>query len=241
MKKIFNIYQNFVIIIIGDNMDWVERKRKESELMFEKMKKFYRIPEKYKDAADLFYKDDKPKEKKLKLKKNKILKDTVDAWNKVYEEMQYKVPKEIGEELEKLFSDEDYVLGIHRTNLYVDQIQKLIFTNGLKNRSTEYSSTVQRFHHFPTMLQEIMYCDYYKISQGCVIVRLPKEQKLPIYFVNNGQYYILPEYIYGYIEVEDFEMKRFIKNPGYTDIHNYDPAGLLYDDDLIQDANRRKK
>lgn len=222
-------------------MDWVERKRKESELMFEKMKKFYRIPEKYKDAADLFYKDNKFKKMKLKMGQDKMLKGLVDDWNKIYEEMQYKVPKEIGEELEKLFSDEDYVLGIHRTDLYVDQIQNWVFTNGLKNRSTEYSSTVQEFSHFPLMLHEIMYCNYYKNSQGCVIVRLPKDQKLPIYFVNDGQYYILPEYIYGYIEVEDFEMKRFIKNPGYTDIHNYDPAGLLYDDDLIQAENWRKK
>lgn len=67
------------------------------------------------------------------------------------------------------------------------------------------------------------------MSQGCVIVKLPKQASLPIYYKKDEIFYILPEYIYGHIEVEDKQIKTFTKNPFYTDIHDYDSNGLFYD------------
>ena len=54
----------------------------------------------------------------------------------------------------------------------------------------------------------------------------------PIYFNNNGQVRLLPEFIYGYVPVYDnYVCGEIIRNPNYRDTHEYENDGLIYDTD----------
>jgi len=224
----------------GDNMSWIDIRRKEDEIKFHEMKNLYRIPEKYRDASLIYFKNNIEAKIKLKSKKYIILKELIDDWNEIYEDMQYKFPRELGEELERNFSDENFVFGIHRTDLNIEQIKNEIFTKGLKNRSNEYTSTVQTFKSFPLMLREIIYCNNYKNSQGCVLLKLPKDCELPIYYMEDNNYYILNEYIYGYIKIDDNRVTKFILNPNYKNEHNYESQGLIYDE-ILENESKKKR
>jgi hypothetical protein len=206
------------------NMDLYEKIKYENDLLFTKMATKYKIPLKYKDSSQIFFKN---KISKLKIYSNKYkeLKNIIDDYNDMYEEVQYKFPKKTGEVLEKIFEDKESILGIHRTNLTNKQIEEKIFTYGLKNRSLEYTTTIQTSKSFPFILNEIKNASGYKNSNNCVIVVLPKEQKLPIYYELNSEFYLLPEYILGYINVDDLNLNI---NPNYKAIHDYDTNNLFY-------------
>lgn len=194
--------------------------------------KMYEIPKKYQDSSLIFFKNKWISKIKINQKKFRGVKTIVEDWNSIYEEVNYKVPESIGKELENLFASDDYLLGIHRTPLTVEMVEADIYSQGLRNRSREYSSTVQTFKHFPSILREILLCNYFKGANGCILVCLPKNQQLPIYKKEGDKLYILPEYIYGYVEVEDEKIVGMSHNPFYLEKHEYDPTGLFYDEDL---------
>lgn len=194
-------------------MNFIEKIRKRDEERIEKLTNKYYIPKRFKNAKMVFGSNNK-----------KI----VNYYNKIYNEMQYQVSKETGKYLEKLFDDDNYMLGIHRTNASCEEI----FKNGIKMRSNEFSCNVQISGYLPFLLQQIKYCEEYKFSTGCFIVQIPKNNNKPIYFVNNGEYYLLPEYIAGYIPVSNQICGEIIKNPNFNEIHDYQFEGLEYDDIL---------
>lgn len=208
-------YFEYGILIIGDNMNFVDKIRKRDEERLKELSEKYFIPKRFKSSAKVF------------LNNKSIIKD----YDKKYNEMQYQIPKETGKILQELFDDDNYMLGIHRTNFSYEEI----FKNGLKMRGNDFTDNVQISGYFPFLLEQIKYCKEYKASTGCIIVQIPKTNDKPIYFAggeNNSEYYLLPEYIAGYIPVFDKNVEDIIINPNYRIEHNYETDGLEYDERL---------
>lgn len=215
--------------------EWIKRVREESKRKFEELLRkkektegMYEIPEKYKDASKIY------QSKVL----NKLLKSIIAEQNHIYKSMQYKIPEEIGKTLQSIYESEDYYLMINRTDYHISQIMEYSFQKGIPMRSCDYTCNLSKYKHFPTILEQIMACNEYKNSQGCLIVKIPKNIDLPIYYncndymQNASLLCLLPEYIYGYIPVRDNNIEDMILNPLYKDIHNYDKDGLYYDERL---------
>ena len=117
-----------------------------------KNKNLYHIPRKYKKAE---------------------VPDLQDDRNEMYEEMDGSIDNIIGLTLQGIYDykSDDYVIGLHRTASEKDDILK----NGIVMRDTELTMHVQPFKNFPFFLREIKYCESYKLSNGCFIVKIPKK------------------------------------------------------------------
>ena len=173
---------------------------------------------------------------------------------KEYNEAIYgKFSKEIGKELENLF-DEDYVICIHRTGLDLeknkDQIDD-IFNNGLMNAGGPYHGyTLTPIEHFPLVITQVLTSSHYRqgTCKGGIIVKIPKKdlgikegEPKPIWFqINEYNYRLLPEYIYGYIPSVNDKVESIYRNENYTEIHNYQNDGLCYDEDAKVEKNKIK-
>lgn len=210
--------------------EWIKRVREESKRKFEELLKkskkidgMYEIPKKYEDASILY---------SSKSSKNEFIKARIKEQNDVYKEMQYQVPEEIGKNLQSIYENEEYTLMIHRTDYDMEQIKNQMFQKGLPMRDTDYTCNLSTYNHFPTILQQIKFCNDYKNSQGCIIVKMPKNIDLPLYYEYNDLLCLLPEYIYGYIKVNEEKVENMFLNPLYKDNHDYDPEGLYYDEIL---------
>ena len=94
--------------------------------------------EKQKQKEELFMKSLSQKENNYYTIPDKYL--THPIFEEINEDIQGKISKEIGEELEQLF-DENYIICIHRTELdletYKNQIDD-VFNNGLMNAGGPY-------------------------------------------------------------------------------------------------------
>ena len=220
-------------------MNWLDRKKKEADASFEKMQTMYHIPQKYKDASLALFKTPRHKIQNGH--------DLIEDYEEIYEKMQYQIPKAIGQELEIFFApDDQYFVGIHRTNLPLASVYNNIFNNGLMGRSTDITSTVQSMPYFPMMLREIIRCNGWKNSTGCILIKIPRNIKFPIHFMGNHPYnssevpFLLPEYIYGYVSVHNQQITSFAKNPLYRDTHNYQPNGLYYDEYLQTELHKEQ-
>lgn len=220
-------------------MDFIERTKLENEEKFKKMVTKYQIPKKYNDASKCFF-SSKIAKLKLYSPKYKELKELIEDYNLMYEEMQYIFPKETGEILQEIFEKENTILGIHRTDFVQKQVLD-IFNEGLKNRSLEYDTTIQTSNYFPFLLHQIYHANGFKNANHCIIVELPKEQKLPIYYYHDSVPYILPEYIVGAINVGKDSDYKLIFNPNYKKIHDYSPDGLFYDEILKRKEDMKKR
>ena len=222
---------------IGDSMEkeWIKRVREESKRRFEELLRkkeqvegMYEIPKEYADASNLY----------TNVKGNKMLKNIIKEQNDCYKNVQYKIPEQTGKMLQSIYESNDYYLMIHRTDYHISQIMKYTFQKGIVMRSTDYTCNLSKYKHFPTILEQIMICNQYKNSQGCVIVKIPKNLDLPIYYENDNYMIstsvlcLLPEYVYGYIPVKDSNVGEIILNPLYQDTHDYNPDGLYYDEKL---------
>lgn len=223
--------------------EWIRRVREESKRKFEellnKSKKIdgmYEIPKKYADASNLY----------KNVKENKMLKDIIKEQNECYKNVQYKIPEQTGQILQNIYESDDYYLMIHRTDYHISQIMKYMFQKGIPMRNANYTCNLSKYKHFPTILEQIMVCNQYKNSQGCVIVKIPKNLDLPIYYKNddymtdNLVLCLLPEYVYGYIPVKDSNVGEIILNPLYQDTHEYNPDGLYYDEILTKDQYKQQ-
>lgn len=176
---------------------------------------------------------------------------------KEYDEYGY-MSEELGREIDNLFKDEDYIIGIHRTgyNYMDDKMIKSIFDKGLINNghimqggisdNLDIERTVTLFNDFTILNGQLKSAHGYKGSQGCIIVKIPKsylgkkDGKIePIYYVDEGVNKLLPEFIYGYVPVDkEGKLDDIKRNPKYKDIHNLDNPHLLYDQKAFYKAKR---
>ncbi len=215
--------------------EWICKSKEKYQQLFERLRKnapkegMYFIPRKYRDARDLYSK---------KAQQNEIIKSQIQYENEVYERMQNCIPEQIGKTLETIFENPNDDLCIHRTDYSLEQITQVMFQKGIPVRDTDYTSNLSKFKHFPTILEQIAVCSEYKNAKGCLLVRIPKNNQLPLYYKDNNfvpnleQLFLLPEYIYGYVPVEDGKLKDVILNPNYVENHSYRVDDLYYDERL---------
>ena len=178
---------------------------------------------------------------------------------KEYDDYGY-MSKKIGKDLEKQFESDEYIIGIHRTG-YTPMNSKIInqvFNEGLINnghamsggvkQSVNIEDTVTLFSKFFVCYGQIKSTPDYKNSQGCFIIKIPKSylgkkegEIKPIYYLKQGYPMLLPEFIYGYVWVnEGGFVKSMVKNPNYSDYHIYNDEELLYDSSVNNMTNSKK-
>lgn len=207
---------------------------------------------------------------------NKLVKDKTKYYipDRFYENKQVlkqigrivdgKLSKELGDELEKLFDNPDFVLCIHRTVLDFEYSQKEIgdiFSNGLKNfGGHNIANTMTICKYFPIFLAQIIGTPSYRQNscQGAVIAKIPKASlalsdgnALPIWFKTGEKDYrnidacnLLPEYIVGYLGCDIIKGNKkggIMNNPNYTDFHEYKIDGLFFDDTVSECGYRKNR
>lgn len=181
---------------------------------------------------------------------------------KNYDELGY-MSIEVGKEIEELFSNPTYMIGIHRTgysNVNEEYI-KDVFNRGLINNMDilqgvktddtylDIYKTVSFMDGFITMNAELKLSHNYKGSSGCFIIKIPASyigmsdgDVKPIYFKDKEGIKLLSEYIYGYIPCnKKGELGSIIHNPNYTDEHIYIDSedSLLYETKAQSRLRRR--
>ncbi len=116
-------------------------------------------------------------------------------------------------ELLKIFSDNNYVIGVHKTGYTPinNDVINDIFLNGLYSNGHILSGgiagrydierTVNFYDNFVELSVNIKQCKGYKNSNGCIILKIPKNMKKSnqlFYVDSDNQVRILPEYIWLY-------------------------------------------
>ena len=182
---------------------------------------------------------------------------------KQYNDFGY-MSKALGQELEQLFYDDSYIVGVHRTGASVvnDNYLQDVFTKGLINNMDclqggiftdvdhlDIKKTVDLVYD-PIVLNGILKtASQYKCSEGCIIIKIPKSylgmedgEIKPIYYRDGISIKLMSEYIYGYIPVnKEGYVGDIVHNPNYADKHGYIDSEdvLLYESKAII-RNRRK-
>lgn len=182
-----------------------------------------------------------------KLNKNKhkgysLLKEYKELHNDKEIELAYKydlvgyISKKIGKEIETLYQNKDYLIGIK----YIKANTKIlnnIFKKGLRTRNKiNIQSIIKEISNPLEMNISLKKTSSYKNKTGCLILKIPKSylgrkegEILPIYTKNKNSYYILTEYIYGYIPVDKYIIKEIIQNPNYKEKHTPTEDKLYYE------------
>lgn len=192
-------------------------------------------------------------------------KDIMKELEKEYDCIGYISPS-LKQKLKDLYENEDYFVGIHRTGYIVpstiNNYLYNVFYNGLinngngnlgiddENSKRTITKTVSIINN-PVLLQgQIKAAPQYKNSSGVIIVKIPKayiekseKEAKPIYFPTKSGNILLSEYIYGYLPVsKDSVVGDLIKNPNYTDLHDYKNNGLVYEAELdMKEENTLKR
>lgn len=171
----------------------------------------------------------------------------------------------LGKEIESLFQDDSYIVGMHRTGYSEvdEEYLKEVFNRGLINNMDKLNygfaidkdyldikKTVDLFYDPILLNGAFKTANRYKSSAGSIIIKIPKSylgiedgEIKPIYYRDGVSNKLLPEYIYGYLPVSgDGILGEIIHNPNYTDFHTYiDSEGtLLYESKAIIRRERRK-
>lgn len=177
--------------------------------------------------------------------------------SKEYDNYGY-MSQELGEELDRLFLDDSYIVGIHRTGYtYMDDLTiEKIFSEGLINNghimsggmdgTQDIEKTVSLFYDFSILNGQLKAAHGYKGSEGCIVVRIPKSylgkedgEIKPIYYKKDSTVRLLPEFIYGYIPTkENGVLGEIVRNPNYKDVHDLDNVNLLYEDSALIRARK---
>lgn len=170
----------------------------------------------------------------------------------------------LGKEIEMLFEDDSYIVGIHRTGYSIvdDEYLKDVFNKGLINNMDAFQGgihtddnymniekTVTLFHDPIILNGQLKVAHGYKGSYGSVILKIPKSylgladgEIKPIYYKDGISARLLPEYVYGYVSVDrEGKLGEMIHNPNYTDNHIYIDSEdtLLYESKAL--SRSRKK
>ena len=213
----------------GDSMavNW-EEKREAYEKSFQKLlaeRKVpgrYFIPEEYKSAVHLYSPD---------ARRQPNIKEKMIEKEKLYYKLQNKFPDATGKMLAILFKSLNETLFVKPMNIPFQQVVTEIFEKGLPMQRDEFISEFSKDNYFPELLSKIYDCSPYRNTYGCLLIRIPKELELPIYYKDkdSGQLFLLPGYIYGFIPVDSHHIGDIAKNPNYSVTHRYDPTGLYYD------------
>lgn len=171
---------------------------------------------------------------------------------KEYDEFGY-ISEELGNELDGLFKDDNYFIGIHRTgyNYMSDDMINSIFNTGLINNghmmqggntgTQDIERTVTLLDDFTIFIGQLKSAHAYKCSEGCMVVKIPKSylgradgEVKPIYHKDIEGIKLLPEFIYGYIPTDNEGRLGNIKhNPNYKDDHVLDNENLLYESSAL--------
>lgn len=201
----------------------------------------YFIPEKYSSSSLLY---------SIYARKQPNIKEIIAEQDKLYQKLQNKFPETTGKMLELMFENPNETLFVKPMNVPFQQVVTEIFPKGLPMRNSEYISEFSKDVHFPTLLSKIYECNPYRNTFGCLLIRIPKQLELPIYYRNleSGNLFLLPGYIYGFIPVDNHHIGDIEKNPNYSATHRYDPTGLYYDSILTKEQwkqqiveNQKKK
>ena len=112
-------------------------------------------------------------------------------------------------------------------NVLNDIFNKGLYSNGhvLSGGITgmyDIEKTVSFYNSFVELCVNIKQCGGYKNSKGCIILIIPKELKQSnqlFYIDSEGQVRILPEYIYGYIPVNNMIVDSIIYNHNYKNYY----------------------
>lgn len=213
---------------------------------------------------NIFKRPDKDKYQLIKSpylnKKNKMLVQLA----KQYDGFGY-MKTDLGKEIERLFKDESYIVGIHRTGYSEvnDEYLNEVFNRGLINNMDtlnygfhadkdylDIKKTVDLFYDPILLNGAVKTANRYKQSAGSIIIKIPKSylgledgEIKPIYYKDGVSNKLLPEYIYGYLPVSgDGILGDMVHNPNYTDEHTYiDSEGtLMYESRVIIRSRRGK-
>ena len=211
VQKMFNSASKEVIVIRA--MKILEKINEEKILKDDDL---YQIPKKYNVPENKFLKDDR---------------------NDMYIEMNNSISKKTGEILQSLYDydSDEYVIGIHRTASDVNQI----FSKGIIYKNLDLYDHVQLFSNFPFFLREIKYCESYKFSRGCFIIKIPKkdvkgliENANPIFYKNkDGNIYLKPDFICAYVPVHNRNIGNIILNTENHDIY-YNNTEFYYNEQI---------
>ena len=199
------------------------------------MNKYY-IPDNYRKAESFF-----PNVLQNDVGGKKLLLDE----NKSYEEVQNKIPKEIGEMIQSLYEKEGFMLGIHRATITDEELFYSYFVKGLKNSKLEFDNTISVYKFFPTLLKNIINCEsIWKKAKGCLLILIPIESYTPFYqqikengIINN---YILPTYIHSYVKVSDKEIIDIIYIPNFGKDFEL-TSNITYDNYIVEKEIANKK
>lgn len=123
--------------------------------------------------------------------------------------------KEMEEFLNRITTEENVLLGIHRvgSSLSEEQINDILI-NGLMMTSHSGSGAsaniklednVSYYSDNHTIIKELMYANMYKNSTGSILIRIPDSDLTSNIFItnNNGNTVLNPKYILGYVPVDE--------------------------------------
>lgn len=135
-------------------------------------------------------------------------------------------PIDFGREMEELYFDDDYVIGIHGSLHGGYEIEHSRFYTGLLcihgpriNRTVRTKEDGLDFYNF------LSYQYYEDSDVNAIIVRIPKEEVgLPMWMEAKHGVYLTPSYIYGYYKsyYPDGRNRspKIIKNPNYGNVNS---------------------
>ena len=162
-----------------------------------------------------FVKGNLTKEEKNYIKNfKKSIKNFRNAWEGNVDEETYEALRQLYE-----IDKDEYYIGIHRSAIPVDET----FENGIRCRFNDISDHVQRMDNFDFMLSQISACESYKFSTGCFIIKVPKsavdEASTPIFYEKNGDKYLDPKYVVGYVPVQNKKLAFFEFNDQIKEVN----------------------
>ena len=176
-----------------------------------------------------------------------------------YSTVDGKYSKEFGEELEQLYENQEFMVGIHGRSEN-PEIEKRIFSEGLRNSQQNATTALNRTVAFGKDLSFVNLLDYripYDGSKSdvAIILTLPKkvfdkENPVPIWGSNSkdgDENYVLPQYIYGaYHGGTDGENRKILKNEqakmNYRYLkydYNSTRQGIVVENNAIEENNIR--
>lgn len=172
------------------------------------------------------------------------------------------ISNSLGKELENLFKDDNYIIGIHRTGYsnVTDNFIDDVFTNGLINNgdimqgvvnsNIDIEKTVSIINRLELMVGSLKACHSYKDSEGAFIIKIPREyldrdnqarKGIYSYSEDSNTHRLLGEYIYGFVETKEKGIvSNLEKNYNYKDIHTYNDEKYIQEGAEINNNIRHR-